>query len=71
VGGPEGPVDLAGDVAPQAATGLLWRVAFGAASFDVGAGGWVVGHANQARKVQGTVQTSITAAVQAVADGVA
>ena len=60
VGGVEGSVDLAGEVALEAPADLLGCAAFGAPSLDVGAGVGVVGHARDRRDVQGAVQPGCT-----------
>jgi hypothetical protein len=45
--GLEESVELAGDVADQAASDLAVGLALGAASFGVGAGGWVIAQPGQ------------------------
>jgi hypothetical protein len=54
--GLEESVELAGDVADQAASDLAVGLALGAASFGVGAGGWVIAQPGQDDQVQGLVE---------------
>lgn len=53
-----------GEVALEAASDLFGGASFGAASFDVGAGVGLVGHAGDHGHVQGTVEPSATAAIE-------
>lgn len=71
VGGIEDPVDLAGQVAFQAAADLLGGAALGLAPLDVGTGLRVVGHSREDCDVQGPVQSPVATTIEAVADGVA
>src|SRR5699024_10420092 len=64
----EDPVDLAGEVALQAVADLLGGAALGSSSLDVGPGFRVMCHAGEDGDVQGPVQTSIAAAVEAGAE---
>src|SRR5699024_2378996 len=64
----EDPIDLAGEVALQAAADLLGGAALGSSSLDVGPGFRVMCHAGADGDVQSPVQTSAAAAVAAVAD---
>ena len=63
-------IDPSGEVALEAAADLLVGAAFGAASFDVGAGGGVAAHAGDDGHVQGSVQPPVTATVETVSGGV-
>ena len=64
-------VDLAGEVALEAAADLAEGASFGGAAFDVGAGSRVHAHAGDDGHVERPVEASVTAAVDAVTDGVA
>ena len=64
------PVDASGEVALEAAADLLRGAPFGAASFDVGAGGGAAAHAGDYGHVQGSVQPPGTAAVEPASGGV-
>ena len=66
----EGPVELAGEVALEAASDFFGRSSFCAASLDVGPGVGVVGHAGDDGHVQGTVESPVAAVVGPVAGGV-
>lgn len=63
-------MDLAGEVSLQAATDLSQRVPFGGSSLDVGAGGRVHAHAGDDGHVECSVESAVTAAVEAVTDHV-
>src|SRR5690242_369289 len=63
----EGVVDLAGDIAFEAAEDVSFGQTFGGAAGDVVAGALVVAHADQDDGVQGAVGGAVTAAVEAVA----
>src|SRR5690349_13570435 len=63
--------DLSAEVALDRSDDLLRRAAFGSAASDVGAGGGVGPHSHDDGCGQGPVQASVTAAVEAVAGGVA
>src|SRR5699024_9237433 len=65
----DGGVDLACDVALEAADDVLLGLAGLGASFDVGAGRWVVTQAAHDDAVEGGVGSSVPAAVQAVLAG--
>jgi len=67
--GLEGVVELAGDVALEAADDLGLGQAFGGAPGGVGAGAWVVAQASEDDHVEGVVGGAIAAAVEAVAVG--
>jgi len=67
--GLEGVVELAGDVALEAADDLGLGQAFGGATGGVGAGAWVVAQASEDDHVEGVVGGAIAAAVEAVAVG--
>lgn len=58
------PVDASGEVTLEAAADVLRGAPFGAAAFDVGAGGGVAAHAGDYGHVQGSVQPPVTAAVE-------
>ena len=70
-GGVELAVDLAGEVALQAAADFSWGSALGGSLLDVAAGAWVHPDASHGRHVEGAIQPSITATVDPVAHGVA
>lgn len=59
----EDAVDLAGDVALEAADDLGLGQALGGAPLDVGAGGCVVAHADQHDAIEGGVGLAVAAAV--------
>src|SRR3954454_20934277 len=65
----EGVVDLAGDVAFEAADDLPFTLAFGGAAGDVVDGGLVKAHADDDGAVERAVGLSVTAVVEAVALG--
>ena len=71
LGGVELAVDLAGEVALQAAADLSWGSTLGGPSFDVAAGARVHPYASHGSHVQGAVETPISTSVDAVAHGVA
>jgi len=62
-------IDLAGDVALQAADDFLLGLSFGCAAFDVGAGGRVRAHAGEHDPPQGVAGLAVTARVEPAADG--
>ena len=62
-------VDLAGDVALEAADDLAFGQALGGAAFDVGAGGLVVAHPDDGDDVEGAVGGSVAAAAEPVPAG--
>src|SRR6266536_2164119 len=62
-------VDLAGDVALEAAQGLTAGLALGDAPGEVGAGLWVPAQARQRDAVQRGVGLPVAAAVEAQTDG--
>src|SRR6266542_2956777 len=70
-GGAQVGVDLAGDVALEAADDLCLGFSFGCAAFDVGAGGRAGAHACEHDPPQGVVGLAIAARVEPVADGLA
>jgi hypothetical protein len=70
-GGGEGAVELAGDVALEAAPDLLWCLAFGGASGDVGLGGGAAACSGHGDGVDGAVERPVSAAVESVAQGAA
>ena len=51
----ESSVELAGQIALEDSSDLFGGASFCAASFDVGAGFWVVGHAGHDGHVQGAI----------------
>jgi hypothetical protein len=59
-------VDLAGDVALEAADDLTFAQSFGGASFDVVAGGLVVAHPDDGDDVQRAVRGTVAAAAEPV-----
>ena len=65
--GAEGVVDLAGDVAFEAADDFALGLAFGGAAFDVGAGAFAVAHSGDGDQVQSAVGLAVAAVVEAVA----
>ena len=69
-GGAEVGIDLAGDVALEAADDFLLRQALFGAPLDVGAGGGVGAHPGDHDPPQGVVGLPVTAAVEAVAGAV-
>jgi len=64
-------VDLTGDVAAQAAGDFLLGASFGGAATDVVAGGDIGAHPGQHDGGDRFVESTVTAAVEPVADGVA
>src|SRR3954463_14848007 len=68
VGGFEEAVDPAGDVALEAPFDFAWGSSFGGSARDVGAGLGVEAHARQHDGVQGSVELSVAATVEPVAD---
>src|SRR6266516_4801264 len=69
--GAEGVVDLAGDVALEAADDLFLAEAFGDAALGVGAGASAVAQPADSDQVEGTVGLAIAAAVEPVSGGAA
>jgi hypothetical protein len=65
----ECPVEVAREVALDAAADLLAGFAFGAASFGVGQGGRVAAHAADGDDMQGTVELPVAEPVEAVPVG--
>src|SRR5215210_3681012 len=65
--GAEGAVDLAGDVALEAADDLGLGLAFGGAALGVGAGAFAAAQAADGDHVQGAVGVAVAAVVEAVA----
>ena len=63
----EKAVDLAGDVAFEAALGFSGGFAFGGSFGDVGLGVWAVAAAGDGDGVQRAVELAVAAAVEAVA----
>ena len=63
----EEAVDLAGDVAFEAALGFSGGFAFGGSFGDVGLGVWAVAAAGDGDGVQRSVELAVAAAVEAVA----
>ncbi len=61
--------DFTGDEALEAADNLLFRLAFGGAAGDVGASGWVVGHAGDGDTPQCIVGVTVSAEVETVSYG--
>src|SRR5271170_5558238 len=70
-GGAEVGVDLAGDVALQAADDFLLGFSFGRAAFGVGAGGRVRAQASEHDPPQGVAVLAVAARVEPAADGLA
>src|SRR5689334_3730972 len=66
----EGPIELSGEVTLEAASDLFGCSSLCSASFDVGAGFGVVGHAGDDGHVQRAVESPVAAAVEPVAGGV-
>jgi hypothetical protein len=64
-------VDLAGDGSFEAAHDVLFGESFGGSAEDVGAGAFVVSHADEGHGVERVVGASVAAAVEAVAGGAA
>ena len=58
--------DLAGDVTLEAADDLAFGESFSGAAFDVGAGEWVVAHADDRDDVEGAVGCSVAASAETV-----
>src|SRR5665213_3354007 len=69
--GSEGVVDLAGDVALEAAHDLPLGFAFADAALGVGAGALAVAQPADGDEVQGSVGLAVAAGVEAVAGGLA
>jgi hypothetical protein len=69
--GLELPVELAGDVADQAASDLAVGLALGASPLGISAGGWVVAQPGQDNDVQGLVEVAVAGAVEPDANGLA
>src|ERR671919_758087 len=67
-GSGEVPVELAGDVALDAAANLPWGLSLGGASLDVGAGAGTAADPGQRDGVDGAVQCPVTAAVESMSD---
>ena len=67
----EVPVELAGDVALEAAADLTGGLSLGGAPGDVGAGPGAAAHPGQRDGVNGAVQGPVPAAVEPVPDGLA
>src|SRR3974377_2228172 len=65
------PVELAGDVALEAAADLPGGLSLGGAPGDVGAGPGAAAHPDQRDGVDGAVQGPVAAAVEPVPDGLA
>ena len=57
-------VELAGDVADQAASDFAVGLALGPAAGGVGAGGWVVAEPGQDDDVEGLVEVAVAGAIQ-------
>lgn len=64
-------MDAAGEVALEASADFPVGAAFYSPFLDVFPCFWVVGHPGQGNHVEGVVQASVAASVQAVPDGVA
>src|SRR5262249_44082922 len=64
----QGVVDLAGDVALDAAHDLVFGFAFGQAASEVVAGGRMTTHADHQDHVQGTIGGAVASPVESVAD---
>src|ERR1035441_3708592 len=69
--GEEGVVDLACDVAFEAAHDFAFGLSLGGAAFDVGAGALAVAQPADGDEVQSAVGLAVTAVVEAVAGGLA
>ena len=69
--GEEGVVDLACDVAFEAAHDFALGLAFGGAAFDVGAGSVAVAQRADRDEVERSVGLAVAAVVEAVAGGLA
>ena len=65
----EESVELAGDVADQAASDFAVGLALSAASLGVGAGCWVIAQPGQHDQVQGLVELAVAGTVEANPDG--
>src|SRR5512135_1494095 len=65
----EGVVDLAGDVALEAAHDFALGLAFGGAAFDVGAGAVAVAQPADCDEMKGAVGLAVAAVVEAMAGG--
>jgi hypothetical protein len=68
-GGVECSVELAGDVALEAAADLAWGLAFGGAAVDVGAGSGAVADPGQGDGVDDAVECPVAAGSEQPADG--
>src|SRR5207302_982705 len=64
--GLDGVVDLAGDVAFEAAHDLSFRECFGSAACDVGSGVGVPTHADHGDHVEGAVGRAVSSGVEAM-----
>ena len=62
---------MSGEVALDASSDFAERAALREASLEVSLGVGVAAHLDHRRGVQGMVQTSVTAAIEAMPDGVA
>jgi hypothetical protein len=67
----EGAVEVAGEVALDAAADFPVGLAFGTAVLDVGDGRWVAAHAGDGDGVDGAVELAVAEAVEPVAVGAA
>src|SRR6188768_2953263 len=67
----EDAVQLAGDVAFEAADDFGLGHSGGSAARDVGAGGWIPAHASQGEQVQGAIRIAVTAATEPMTVGLA
>src|ERR1035438_3230647 len=65
----EGAVEVAGEVALDAAADLLVGLALGPAALDVGQGRRVIAHTGDGDDVQGAVELAVAEAVEPVAVG--
>ena len=70
-GGVEAAVDVAGEVALEAATDLPEGAPFGGTALDVGAGSRVHSHAGDDGHVECSVEAPVATPVDPVPDGVA
>jgi glycerol kinase len=64
----EESVELAGDVADQAASDFAVGFALGASPLGIGTGGWVIAQAGQDDQVQGLVELAVPGTVESNAD---
>jgi hypothetical protein len=69
--GLELPVELAGDIADEAASDFAVGLALGAAPLGIGAGRWVIAQSGQDDQVQRLVELAISGAVEANPDRLA